>query len=148
MSRVRGSVVERVRRQAFCDSVGLTNCQEGDLLDYVYSVIAFKSVDDIYDVNSRDEFNFTPLMKAVQFGDITLCRFLLSIGADVNAVGSRLQGRTPLMLAVFYGRKDVASLLLMSGADLNIKDAYGQTAEDLCITHKEDALLKIIQDFK
>jgi ankyrin repeat protein len=73
-----------------------------------------------------------PIIEAIRHGDIDLTRFLISVGADVNAVPelvSREQGEqdrfppyhlmTPLKMAIYIGRIDIFFLLLNNGADVH-----------------------------
>ena len=63
----------------------------------------------------------TPLMFAAREGDLESARFLISAGADVNAVGA--DGKDALALALFDGSYDVATLLIDSHAIVNHADA-------------------------
>lgn len=70
------------------------------------------------DLRETDSFNYTPLMYAVQYGEIETVRFLLDRGAKVNALDRR--GLTPLILAAGKGQSDMISLLLDRGAEIGI----------------------------
>jgi ankyrin repeat protein len=63
----------------------------------------------------------TPLMFAAREDDLDSARFLISAGADVNAVGA--DGKDALALALFDGSYDVATLLIDSHANVNHADA-------------------------
>ena len=69
--------------------------------------------------------NYTPLMLAVDHGNIDSVRKLLAAGADVNA--KDVFGRTALAYACSSGRAsdDVIELLLSAGADPNAADKAG-----------------------
>ena len=62
----------------------------------------------------------TPLMNAIEKGDIKEIERLLASGADVNE--KRFDNYTPLHIAAFYGQANVAALLIEKGADVNAKD--------------------------
>ena len=68
----------------------------------------------------------TPLMFAASEDDLESARFLISAGADVNAVGA--DGKDALALALFDGSYDVATLLIDSHANVNHADAQRFTA--------------------
>jgi len=68
----------------------------------------------------------TPLMHAVEDGDVVLTARLIAEGKDVNAQDQR--GWTPLMHVGMKGRGTEAKALLAAGADPNLKDRDGRTA--------------------
>jgi len=77
------------------------------------------------DVNVKNDFGFTPLLKAAQFGRREVAELLIAKGADVNAKG--WDGRTPLHLAVLRSSNEMAELLIGAGADVNAKSDSGST---------------------
>ena len=77
------------------------------------------------DVNVKNYFGFTPLLKAAQFGRREVAELLIAKGADVNAKG--WDGRTPLHLAVLRSSNEMAELLIGAGADVNAKSDSGST---------------------
>lgn len=69
----------------------------------------------------------SPLFRAaLKQGSITLVRFNLTRGADVD--GRDARDRTPLMLAAIKGHTEVCRLLLEAGADPVRRDRDGRTA--------------------
>ncbi len=67
----------------------------------------------------------TPLFFAAQEGNVEICRYLLSKGADIN--GKNMQGETALIVALKRAHPEVAQALVDSGADVNLTDTQGQT---------------------
>ena len=68
---------------------------------YEYSSNKIKSIQnkvDRYGVEFRDEFNLTPLLASIYFGDSTKIKFLLESGAKVDVVDNI--GRTPYRLVL------------------------------------------------
>lgn len=61
------------------------------------------------EVNSPDYIGVTPLMNAVQAGDITAARLLIAAGANTAAVNKA--GASALSLALARNRADIADLL-------------------------------------
>ncbi|NNE37361.1 MAG: hypothetical protein HKN08_03570, partial [Gammaproteobacteria bacterium] len=57
--------------------------------------------------------------------EIETASLLISLGADVNAVGHF--GWTPLHLAAYHGRDTVIDMLIKNGANPNVMDEFGQT---------------------
>ncbi len=68
----------------------------------------------------------TPLLAALEQGDMHLIRMLLKQGADVRETNR--QGYTPLMAASRLKSPQPAIALVMNGADVNATDRYGRTA--------------------
>ena len=77
----------------------------------------------------------TNLMAAAYFGRPEVVKFLIDIGADVNARGEQ-DYRTPLLYACCAGinmvsisdYEKIVKLLINAGADVNAQDKYGYTA--------------------
>ncbi|MBA3767681.1 MAG: ankyrin repeat domain-containing protein [Acidobacteria bacterium] len=78
------------------------------------------------EVNARDQFGRTRLMRAVLSYNFTAVKALLAKGADVNATTA--DGYTALMYAASQGNADITRFLLDKGADVNAKDKDGHTA--------------------
>src|SRR5205814_5159615 len=77
-------------------------------------------------VNSRSSASGdTPLHVAAQSGNILVAEFLVTNGANVNAL--KEARRTPLHVAVAAGNKRVAELLLAHGGEVDRKDREGAT---------------------
>jgi hypothetical protein len=74
-------------------------------------------------VDLRTSEESTPLFSAACFGRAETVKFLLSRGADANAVGNvslgKTFGSTPLTIASFGGHIDTIKALLDGGADIN-----------------------------
>jgi ankyrin repeat protein len=96
-----------------------------------------KAVEAGADVNSRNESDngVTPLIAVSKLKRVSIVRYLLSKGADVN--GSDNTGRTALMAVMepICGTPetrnplmDIVSMLIKKKADVNIKDTAGNTA--------------------
>ncbi|XP_070549651.1 serine/threonine-protein phosphatase 6 regulatory ankyrin repeat subunit A-like [Ptychodera flava] len=69
------------------------------------------------DKEIKGQVNKTPLINAAEGGCSDVVKYLLSIGADIEAVTS--DGFTPLLWATYKGNKDVADILI--GAKANIE---------------------------
>jgi ankyrin repeat protein len=84
-------------------------------------------------IDARSEASFgcggkTPLMWAIQSpeADVEFLRFLVTQGADVNALSA--EGSTPLMEAVRAGDAAKVRFLLDSGADASFRNSNGYAA--------------------
>ncbi|KAK4182753.1 ankyrin repeat-containing domain protein [Podospora australis] len=77
-------------------------------------------------VNARDSAGYTPIMYAIQRGDLHKVEVLIKAGADVDAANSN--GNTPLQFAVkanvpAWRCLELVDFLLEAGADVNKADA-------------------------
>ena len=75
-----------------------------------------------------NEDGCTVLYIAARGGFYDTCRYIISLGANVNHRQSR--GSTALHAASYFGHKLVVGLLLQSGADTSIVNDVGNTAAD------------------
>jgi uncharacterized protein len=78
------------------------------------------------DVNTRDEYGWTPLLWAAMNGNTDIVRVLLVSGANPNTRNK--YGWTPLMWAAGQGYGEIVRSLIASGARLNAQDRNGWTA--------------------
>lgn len=70
-------------------------------------------------VSMPDEQGYTPLHYAAYFGHYDAATYLLSIGADKEAISLDPLRSQPLHAAASSGNKEVAALLIGAGADPN-----------------------------
>ena len=98
----------------------------------------------IADINAPAGWRLTPLHLAALRNKCNALSLLLRLGAEINAIESRV-GQTALHIAARLGHAETVSLLLERGCDPNILDANESTAEVLA--HKWDHR-RIIQAFK
>ncbi|XP_038137296.1 myotrophin [Cyprinodon tularosa] len=80
------------------------------------------------DVNRTLESGGKPIHVAADFGQSELIDYLLSKGADINALDKH--GFTPLLLACFEDHYSAAKLLIEKGADKNQKAPDGTAPRD------------------
>lgn len=94
-----------------------------------------KSIESLLDqganINGKDEYGDTALIKASRNGRTETVRFILDKGADVNLADKNFA--TPLIHAACSGWTDIVEILSNSGADLGARDSAGKTAEDWAI---------------
>lgn len=95
-----------------------TACTAGDL-DRVKAILA----EEPNALTAPDENGYSPLHKASYSGQLELARWLITQGADVNAVSNAHS--TPLHGAAFYGHPEVVRLLLEAGTDPSTANDYG-----------------------
>lgn len=125
----KGATVHAINNDGFtalnaAAGVGLTGEERIDIVQLL--------LDNGAEVNAKDDFGETTLMRAAIADRPDTVRFLLDNGADVNA--QTREGMTALMFAA-QGMKGLVDLhlntvqvLLEAGSDVNAKDNNGRTA--------------------
>jgi len=79
------------------------------------------------DVNKQSgDRGYSPLMDAVQKGDVAMVKLLLEHGAVTDQRSK--DGQTALIICAGRGDEDMAEFLVMHGADPQIKDNLGMSA--------------------
>ncbi len=97
-------------------------CRDGDF-SWVKELIE----EDKVDVNIiTDSQEWTPLLHAVDGGNIDIVNYLLEKGADINALTK--DQWTPLMLALGYEKPKIAKRLIDKGADIELLNIEGWSA--------------------
>jgi len=105
------------------------------------------------EINSPNEFGYTPIMLSVMNGKpIETAATLIYYDADVNCPDPK--GNTPLMLAVMYNRESEPNLIKMvtdlvkMGADTNTKNNNKRTLVDICYEKGYFQLMKNILSYQ
>ncbi|KAK2715953.1 hypothetical protein QYM36_010499 [Artemia franciscana] len=93
------------------------------------------------DHSLKDHDGKTALHYAAEMGSQDICQILVSYGAEVNCLTSKIPGmlymaemfdenynETPLHLATLHNETCVAKYLLKNGADHSLRDGFGKTA--------------------
>ncbi|KAK0067730.1 ankyrin repeat protein [Biomphalaria pfeifferi] len=88
----------------------------------------------------------SPLVKAVQTGDLDLVRWLCFKSADLNEIIC-FEQLTPLMMAAKEGFVDIACFLLSKQANVEVKGREG-TALDIAVKYKKMECAKILLEEK
>jgi ankyrin repeat protein len=83
-------------------------------------------------VNSRDSDNCTALHWAAINNHLNIVTFLISQGADIDALGGNLQA-TPLHWAARAGHISIVAFLIEKNADAYLKDNQGYNALHLAV---------------
>jgi ankyrin repeat protein len=80
-----------------------------------------------YDINTRDNCHYTPLLASAQYNSIKCCNILIQKNANTNLF--ERNGFTPLMIASYFGYIEIVKLLLSTNLiNLEIKDFCGRSA--------------------
>ena len=97
---------------------------------------------NIVNIEDKNEKGWTPLMVAAYYGSYEVSKFLIEMGADVNAVNNN--GTTVLMYAkdaaLRHGSTLTFNHLIAFGADIYKKDYSGRALSDF-VDSKESAFL-------
>lgn len=92
-------------------------------------------IDSGENINGRDQFGWTPLMRAAGKGDSDLIAILLKHGADTNL--RNMAGETALLIAARLEYPEAVSALIENGCNPDQIDAYGRMALMLAV-HNSD----------
>lgn len=87
-----------------------------------------------FDLEFRDENGNTPLIRAAANGNIDIVRYMVQLGADINAYNHKYE--TPLITAYNTGHFDNAKFLIASGAIDNYQIAQKIHEQDIKITEE------------
>ncbi|EAY23422.1 hypothetical protein TVAG_070860 [Trichomonas vaginalis G3] len=104
---------------------------------YTRGTPAFHHANKNYDCNVN---GYTVLHKAAQLNYKDIMAFLLSHGANINAVTSL--GETALHIAAKYDSKDAVELLIFQGIDVSAKNKDNQTAYQYTILYNSKHIEK------
>jgi len=100
--------------------------------DQIFQIIKDKDVTKLrmflsahkIDLNAcYDADGYTPLLEAVDSGNVLLVKLLLEHKADPNGM-NQAKTRTPLINAISVGNDNIVSVLLDGGANPELSDAY------------------------
>jgi len=119
--------------EANADSLEKQKVFEAVMKDYLATVKAMLMKNKgILDVRNIKEA--TPLHVAVKLGNMDIVKFLISEGADVNALNYKK--RTPLHVAATHDQPEAAKYLVDHGADLNARsDILSVPLHDAVVTN-------------
>lgn len=108
------------------------------IFDNWADLFGFANVDDV------DLHGSTLLAFAIDFNDIVLVNFLVSVGVDVNFVDNNNQSH--LMVAVRNGSLAIAKMLIDSGVDVNFEDENGFSVLMFAVQQNNQALVNLLLD--
>ncbi|GMT06228.1 hypothetical protein PENTCL1PPCAC_28402, partial [Pristionchus entomophagus] len=81
----------------------------------------------------------SPLHHLADYGHTQMVKYVLSIGANVNAVDKH--GLTPLTCAVFENHPEIVCVLISHGADVTVKSPDGTPLVDCAESDEMKKLL-------
>jgi ankyrin repeat protein len=99
------------------------------------------------DIDSKDDFDRTPLSWAAERGHEAVVRLLVDTGkADIDSKNSE-HGQTPLSWAALRGHEAVVRLLVDTGkADIDSKDNSGRTPLSWAAREGHEAVVRLLVD--
>ncbi|MDR0234049.1 MAG: ankyrin repeat domain-containing protein [Zoogloeaceae bacterium] len=101
---------------------------------------------DIEEVEQRGALDSVLLHIASRMGKLDHIRTLVDAGADINARG--YLDNTPLHDAALCGQAQAVGLLLLLGANASLKNEFGQTALDVAVLGKKEAVCETLRKMK
>ena len=112
--------------------------KEGDLQKVKAEIEAGKKVD------SKDAAGQTALMYAAGSGRMEVVEYLLSRGADVNAVSGTFGAGTALSYAASANRLEVMEYLIAKGANVNLVSRRGESPLFFAARQGHDEAVKFL----
>lgn len=96
-------------------------------------------------INLADETGHTPLHYAAAGGQTEVAKYLISEGADVNALNTVNQ--SVLLYAAYFGNAEIAEALIANGATLDDQDIFGRNPLHYAARQRSvDALMVLIDN--
>lgn len=95
-------------------------------------------------LNAFSADGFTLLGYACFFGQISIARFLVAQGANVNLPSANSFKVAPLHSACAISNTELAALLIANGADVNIKQQGGFTPLHSAVQNKSTELIHLL----
>lgn len=102
-----------------------------------------------HDPGSADSWSpdgFAPLHLACFFGHTAIVEYLVSAGADVNAVSRNVMGVTPLHSAAAVNHVQAVRFLVARGANVNAVQHGGYTALHSAAANGEEQMVRLLLD--
>lgn len=93
-------------------------------------------------VNLKDEAGNTTLHIAAITGSVPIAEYLLSKGADINAVNTQLN--TPLHDSIRNKKDDISRMLIEKGCDLNNRDGIGRAPLHLAAENNCKSIVELL----
>lgn len=92
-------------------------------------------------VNAKNEYGFSPLIIASYRGQVSIVKFLLSHGANINFESEE---GPALMGTCYSGNYKLSKLLIKAGADVNYQHKSGNTPLHYAVTSGNGQLIKYL----
>jgi ankyrin repeat protein len=97
------------------------------------------------DLKARDQYGWTPLLYALNYGHPDAAKIMIESGADVNDQGDIMDPCPPLAIATEFAQLELVKLLVSKGADVNAPRSYdGRTALILAASKNNLGIVKFL----
>jgi ankyrin repeat protein len=96
------------------------------------------------DITDFDNEGVSIFDMAITYDNISLVKYLIEQGIDVNTTNRR-SGFTPLMAAASYGRVEIVKILLEEGVDQSVVESKGLSASDFARKMNKKSVLKLLE---
>lgn len=130
---------EEAREYLIKTGFALSDDALGECVKSGHIDIVKKYIDAGYISSTRDSKGVPILCLAVRFEHLDIVRFLIDIGADINAISDD-RNNSAVMDAASTGNLEAVKILVDEGADLESQSKNGQTALILAVGHGDEAI--------
>ena len=127
---------------SFIDNSSTSNIQEGSSLTIPETSSAHLFVESRSDINTANEFGWTPLYRSLLSNNLSAAKDLLKMGANPNITNN--MSETPLYQAVDMGNMEAVQLLIDYSANTNISKSDGNTPLHIAVRKQRRDLIKIL----
>lgn len=138
-----------------CHSTGTSVCQTLDELDFERGIWYAAQYGDLERVKKlisqgcyvdiKDKSGYTALHYAARAGHLDVCKYLLTKGADINAV-TKCGEATSLHRAASVGKYEIVKFLIENRADVSRKDTDGKTVLHRAAESQNDKVIRLLLD--
>ncbi len=115
-----------------------------DLLDRGYNQKLATALSSGIDINTKNDFGMTPLMRAVQIRNVDAMQLLFEY--DVNVNSEDIGGDTAMHIAARNNDLKSLSMLINHGANINVINKDGTTPIEYAIANQNLIMIKAMRD--
>ena len=94
------------------------------------------------DIDAKNDYNWTVLMRAASNGDVRLVKTLVKLGANIHH--RQVNGQNALYCAADFGSLPIVKMLAHLGADINVKGMNSETPIMRASSHRNVPMIRLL----